>query len=167
MSACIGTSSVAENISTERRVATEPLTCRNHIVQVPANCRSFAIALTMHSLSFQRLTNGAPIAIRCAITTRELMLRITRKANGEVVFKVSGQLNAENVAEMETLIAAETKGRRIVLDCADLRSVDGEAVKFLEKSEADSIKLKNCGLYIREWIRRERLERESDQNSDK
>jgi hypothetical protein len=38
------------------------------------------------------------------------MLRITRKANGEVVFKVSGQLNAENVTEMETLIAAETKG---------------------------------------------------------
>jgi hypothetical protein len=28
------------------------------------------------------------------------MLRITRNANGEVVFKVSGQLTAENVAEM-------------------------------------------------------------------
>jgi anti-anti-sigma regulatory factor len=89
------------------------------------------------------------------------MLRITRTANGEVVFKVSGQLTAENVAEMEALIAAERKGRRIVLDCADLRSVDAEAVKFLEKWEADSIKLRNCGLYIREWIRRERLERKS------
>jgi len=30
------------------------------------------------------------------------MLRITRKANGAVVFKVSGQLTAENVPEMET-----------------------------------------------------------------
>jgi len=89
------------------------------------------------------------------------MLRITRKANGEVVFRVSGQLTGENVAEMEKLIAAEGKGRGIVLDCTDLRSVDGDAVKFLEKWEADSIKLKNCGLYIREWIRRERLERES------
>jgi anti-anti-sigma regulatory factor len=95
------------------------------------------------------------------------MLRITRKANGEVVFKVSGQLNAENVAEMEALIAAESKDRRIALDCADLRSVDGEAVKFLEKWEADSIRLNNCGLYIREWIRRERLERESEQSSEK
>jgi len=75
------------------------------------------------------------------------MLRITRKAN------------------VWALIAAESKGSRIVLDCADLRSVDGEAVKFLEKWEADSIKLKNCGLYIREWIRRERLERESDQSN--
>jgi anti-anti-sigma regulatory factor len=94
------------------------------------------------------------------------MLRITRKANGAVVFKVSGQLTAENVAEMETLIAAETKGRRIVLDCTDLRSVDGEAVKFLEKLEADSIKLTNCGLYIREWIRRERLERKSGKSQE-
>ena len=95
------------------------------------------------------------------------MLRITRKANGEVVFRISGQLTAENVAEMEALLAAEGKGKRIVLECTDLRSVDGEAVRYLERWEADSIKLKNCGLYIREWIRRERLERESDQNSDK
>jgi len=95
------------------------------------------------------------------------MLRVTRSANGEVVLKVSGQLNVENVAEMEALIAAETKGRRIVLDCTDLRSVDGEAVRYLEKWEADSIKLKNCGLYIREWIKRARLERESDQGLDK
>jgi ABC-type transporter Mla MlaB component len=89
------------------------------------------------------------------------MLRITRRANGEVVFKVSGQLTAENVTEMVALIAAERKGKRIVLDCADLRSVDGEAVKFLERWEADSIKVKNCNLYIRERIRRERLERKS------
>lgn len=89
------------------------------------------------------------------------MLRITRNANGEVVFKVSGQLNAENVAEMRTLIEAEKKGTRIALDLTDLRSVDGEAVKFLEKWEADSIKLKNCCAYIRELIRRERLKRKS------
>jgi anti-anti-sigma regulatory factor len=94
------------------------------------------------------------------------MLRITRKANGEVVFRVSGQLTGENVTEIEALIEAERKGSRIVLDLTDLRSVDGEAVKFLEKREADSIKLKNCGLYIREWIRRERLERESDKSSE-
>jgi anti-anti-sigma regulatory factor len=101
------------------------------------------------------------------VATRKQMLRITRKANGEVVFKVSGQLNAENAAEMEALIAAESKGRRIVLDCTDLRSVDSEAVMLLEKWEADSIKLKNCGLYIREWIRRERLERKSSESSER
>jgi len=94
------------------------------------------------------------------------MLRITRRTNGQVVFKVSGQLTAENVPEMEALIAAEGKGKRIVLDCIDLRSVDGEAVEFLEKWEADSIKLKNCGLYIRERIKRQRQERKSGENHD-
>jgi anti-anti-sigma regulatory factor len=94
------------------------------------------------------------------------MLRITKKANSQVVFRVSGQLISENVAEMEALIAAEGKGKRIVLDCTDLRSVDGEAVKFLERWEADSIKLKNCGLYIRERIKRERQERKSGENHD-
>jgi anti-anti-sigma regulatory factor len=101
------------------------------------------------------------------MATRNRMLIITRKANGEVAFRVSGQLNAENVAEIGTLIEAEKKGSRIVLNLTDLRSVDGEAVKFLEKWEADSIKLNNCGLYIREWIRRERLERESDESSER
>jgi anti-anti-sigma regulatory factor len=93
------------------------------------------------------------------------MLRITRTANGEVVFRVSGELDAENVVEIETVIGAEMKGTNIALDLADLRSVDGEAVKSLEKWEADSIKLKNCAAYIREWIRRLRVERQSEKGT--
>lgn len=95
------------------------------------------------------------------ISTRHQMLRITRKENGEVVFKVSGQLNAKNVVEMEALIAAETKVSRIVFDLKDLTSVDDEAVRFLEKYETDAIELKECGAYLRERIRRERLSREA------
>ena len=89
------------------------------------------------------------------------MLRITRKENGEVVFKVSSQLNAENVAEMKTLIAEEAKVSRIVFNLKDLTSVDAEAVKFLEKCEAHAIELRECGAYLRARIRRERLEGES------
>jgi anti-anti-sigma regulatory factor len=100
------------------------------------------------------------------ISMRGQMLRITRTANRQVVFRISGQLNAQNVAEVARLIEEEKKGRRIVLDLTDLRSVDGEAVKFLEKWEAASIKLKNCGLYIRECIRRERLERKSGKSPE-
>ena len=95
------------------------------------------------------------------------MLRISRKANGEVVFKVSGQLNVENLGEMEKLIKAERKGSHIDLDLTDLISVDGEAVEFLAQCETDSIKLKNCSAYIREWIRRERLRRGSDNSSER
>jgi hypothetical protein len=65
------------------------------------------------------------------------MLKITRAGNGEMVFKVSGQLNVENLAELEKLIKAERKGGRIVLDLTDLISVDGDAVEFVAKCETD------------------------------
>jgi anti-anti-sigma regulatory factor len=84
------------------------------------------------------------------------MLRIQRTANGEVVFTLSGRMDAENVAELETLLGTEPKGRRIFLDLKDLTLVDRDAVTFLGRCEVDSITLKNCPAYIREWITRER-----------
>jgi hypothetical protein len=143
-----------------------------------------------------RLSRGSPIVESSAIDPRQLfprfndlrletqlpsevhpmntllsgshMLRITRTANGDTVFRISGELDGVNVAEVDAVIAAEIEGTRVVLDLTDLRSVDGEAVKSLEKWEADSIKLKNCAPYIREWIRRlrvERLEKSQRRNS--
>jgi anti-anti-sigma regulatory factor len=84
------------------------------------------------------------------------MLKIRRAANGEVVFTLSGRMDAENVGEMKSLFQSEAKDRPIVLDLRDLTLVDQAAVSFLERCEADSIKLKNCPAYIREWITRER-----------
>ena len=84
------------------------------------------------------------------------MLKITRAVNGEVVIKLSGRMDVENIAELETLVRKEADGRRIVLDLKDLTLVDREAVRFLGSCEADNIKLKNCPAYIREWITRER-----------
>ena len=80
------------------------------------------------------------------------MLKITRADNGAVVIKVSGRMDAENVGELEALIRAEVRGRRIVLDLKDLTLVDEGAVSFLRRCEAESIQLKNCPAYIREWI---------------
>ena len=84
------------------------------------------------------------------------MLKITRAANGEVVFTVSGRLDAENLAELETLFRAEASGRRITLDLTELTLVDQDAVLFLGRCEAENIRLRNCPAYIREWITRER-----------
>ncbi len=84
------------------------------------------------------------------------MLKITRAANGEVVFTVSGRLDAENLAELETLFRAEASGRRITLDLTELTLVDQDAVLFLGRCEAENIRLRNCPAYIREWIMRER-----------
>jgi anti-anti-sigma regulatory factor len=84
------------------------------------------------------------------------MLKITRAANAEVVIKLSGRMGAENLGELENLISTEADGRRIVLDLKDLKLVDQDAVNFLMHCEADSIQLKNCAAYIREWITGER-----------
>jgi anti-anti-sigma regulatory factor len=44
------------------------------------------------------------------------MLRIKRSANGQVVFTLSGQINEEQIGELEALIQSEAKGSEIVLD---------------------------------------------------
>ena len=80
------------------------------------------------------------------------MLKITRAANGEVVFKLSGRMDAEDLGELEALISSETNRRRIVFDLKDLILVGQDVVSFLRRCEADSIQLKNCPAYIRKWI---------------
>jgi hypothetical protein len=86
------------------------------------------------------------------ILRSEWMLKITRAANGEVVFKLSGRMGAKDIGEVETLISAEARAGRIILDLKDLRLVDQDVISFLRRCEADSIQLKNCPAYIREWI---------------
>jgi len=84
------------------------------------------------------------------------MLRIQRSENGEVVFTLSGQMDEEPIAELETLINSEGNSRRIVLDLKDVTLVNEDAITFLERCESNSITLKNCPPYIREWIKRQR-----------
>ena len=83
------------------------------------------------------------------------MLKIQRKANGDVVLTVSGRLEADNVSELSALLAAEPAGRAVVLDLKDVVLVDRDIVRFLRACERDGIVLRNCPPYIREWIARE------------
>ena len=80
------------------------------------------------------------------------MLRIQRSANGRVVFRLSGRMEAEEVKELRELLALETAGQQLVLDLRDVTLVNQDAVTFLSSCEADSIKLENCPAYIRAWI---------------
>jgi len=84
------------------------------------------------------------------------MLRITKTENGEVVFKLSGRIETENIAELKALLSAETNGRHVLLDLSDLTLVDQDVVSFLRHSEADGIELKNCPTYVREWMKQEK-----------
>jgi hypothetical protein len=86
------------------------------------------------------------------------MLRIQRAENGEVVFTLSGQMDGEPIAELETLINSEAIGRPVVLDLKHLTLVNEDAISFLERCETNSITLKNCPAYVREWINGQRRE---------
>ena len=83
------------------------------------------------------------------------MLKILRSANGDVVFTVSGRLDADNVSELSTLLAEESPDRALVLDLKDVVLVDRDAIRFLGARERKGILLRNCPPYIREWIARE------------
>ena len=80
------------------------------------------------------------------------MLRIHRSADGEVVYTLIGRLDVEHIAELETLIAAEAKGRRIILDLKEITLTGQDGIDFLIRCEAADIALVNCDPYVREWI---------------
>ena len=80
------------------------------------------------------------------------MLKIQRKANGDVVFTVVGRLEPDNIGELLQLLAAEPAGRSIVLDLKDLVLVGREVVRVLCRCEGQGIVLRNCPPYIRVWM---------------
>ena len=86
------------------------------------------------------------------------MLRIDREANGDVVFTLSGRIEKEHIAELEALIAAEGKDRRIVFDLRELTLTGQDGMAFLAQCEAAGIALANCDPYLREWIARQETE---------
>jgi hypothetical protein len=83
------------------------------------------------------------------------MLKIQRKANGRVLFTLSGRIEVEDIGELRRLFELEGAGSQIALDLKDVTLVDRDAVKFLTDCEADDIKLENCPPYVRKWIGQE------------
>jgi hypothetical protein len=73
-----------------------------------------------------------------------------------VVFKLSGRIETENIAEVKALLSGETSRRHVLLELSDLTLVDREVVSFLRDSEANGIELKNCPAYVREWMKQEK-----------
>jgi anti-anti-sigma regulatory factor len=89
------------------------------------------------------------------------MLKIERLAQGEsVIFSLSGRIEMEDIAELQRLFAAED--HNVIMDLKEVTLVDRDAVRFLARCEADSIKVENCPAYIREWIVRERDQKTGD-----
>ena len=82
------------------------------------------------------------------------MLKIQRRANGKVIFTLSGRIEAEGIDELHRLLELEKAGSHIAFDLKDVTLVDRDAIKFLTDREADGIQIENCPPYVRKWIPR-------------
>ena len=82
--------------------------------------------------------------------------KIQRQAIGKhgVVLRVSGRITGDHVNTLRTFLEQESSA--LTLDLQDVRLVDGEAVKLLAIHESNGVRINNCPLYVREWIKRER-----------
>jgi ABC-type transporter Mla MlaB component len=82
-----------------------------------------------------------------------------------VVLSISGRIKGEELFALErALVSVETGHQPIELDLRDVQLVDQEVVTFLVCLEDCGTALRNCPLYIREWISREQRKRRQQSN---
>jgi hypothetical protein len=84
--------------------------------------------------------------------------RIDRRVIGEdlVVLCISGRITRQDVPMLRDVLQQEVSV--FAIDLKNVFLIDREAVKLLALSEANGTELRNCPLYIREWVTRERAE---------
>ena len=80
------------------------------------------------------------------------MFRIRKGGNGQVVFTLSGRIEADHLVEIQQQLARETGTRSVVLDLKDVTLVNQSVVEFLVHCEANNIILQRCPGYIRKWM---------------
>ena len=91
--------------------------------------------------------------------------RIDRRVIGEgvVVLHISGEITGQHVNMLRDLL--EQEAGIVAIDLKNVAIADREAVKLLALSEANGIELRDCPLYIHEWVTRERAGRKRARRS--
>ena len=81
------------------------------------------------------------------------MLRLEESRESHLL-RLSGRIDAESLAELR--IQMQIHSSPMALELGEVTLVDADAVRFLATAEAAGTELRNCPLFVREWIRRER-----------
>jgi hypothetical protein len=82
-----------------------------------------------------------------------LMIQKRFDTRHSAIFLLSGQIRAEDLPGLRTLLDQERRGP--VIDLKEVNLVDRESVKFLKRCQADGVELRNCPPYVRKWILKE------------
>jgi len=84
-----------------------------------------------------------------------MVLRIEKVSHGTLmILRLSGRLQSEHVDQLEAQLEGSTQ--RVILNLDEVKLVDRDVVRFLGLCEAKGVELRQCCLYIRDWIDREK-----------
>ena len=77
----------------------------------------------------------------------------------ETRIRLSGELRSKHLSQVNS----EVKGaeRPVALDLEEVDLVDIEGVRFLNECESEGISVLRCSPYVREWMQRERSQKEA------
>jgi hypothetical protein len=84
--------------------------------------------------------------------------RIDRAVDGNnrIVLCISGKITGQHVATLRNVLRQEVGA--LTIDLKNVFLVDREAVQFLALAEYHGAELRNCPMYVREWVTRERAD---------
>lgn len=83
------------------------------------------------------------------------MLRIEKCSDGQTtILRLSGRIQSRDLRLLQVQIESCPQNTIVNLDEVEL--VDRAAVRFLSHCESNGIELRNCSLYVREWMLREK-----------
>ena len=86
-----------------------------------------------------------------------MTLRIQRSTErNAIVIRLTGRIQSDHLSQLELLVNSASADVPLILDLAEVRLVDRDAVQFLSSQEASGTRLRHCSAYIREWISQER-----------
>jgi hypothetical protein len=93
--------------------------------------------------------------------------RIDRRVvgQGRAMLCISGRITEEDVDTLRALLEQEKGGATI--DLKDVLIVDREAIKLLAVCESNGVELRNSPAYIREWVTRETVDRNTSEERTK
>jgi hypothetical protein len=84
-------------------------------------------------------------------------VKIERKSDGETtIILLIGRVRSEDLDELKAQM--NDNGERMILDLNEVTLVDADVIRFLSTNERQGVTLDHCPPYVREWIRRERVE---------
>ncbi len=110
----------------------------------------FGMASGMHSLSRRNIDAMRP-------QEAQAPLKIERKCDGKTtIIWLIGRIRSEDLDELGAQMSDNSE--RTILDLNEVTLVDADVIRFLSSSEREGVALIHCPPYVREWIRRERVE---------